>query len=197
MVNVVQQIYEDVTSNLPETQVVVRESQTQQSQSQLSRTISSKRLAANDSGPAGGGNVSNTRAKRAKVAAPAPPPARMPSTPDAQPVSDFQEDIHENHLLDTPMETQQGPPSFAVTPAFFRSDPALEEDVENATPGEELVDDSLVDDLNNRYPPTDMSLAFQPLQTSQPERMFEGILDDEGEDSPIMRLMSRRQSGIA
>ncbi|KAK1774119.1 hypothetical protein QBC45DRAFT_338387 [Copromyces sp. CBS 386.78] len=190
------QIYEDVTSNLPETQEVVRESQTQQSQ--LSRTRSSKRLAANDSGPVGGGNVSNTRAKRAKVghAPPPPPPARTPSTPDAQAVSDFLESIDENHLLDTPPEAQQGPPSFAVTPAFLRPDPVPEE-MENATPSDEDIGDSLVDDPNNRYPPTDMSFDFQPLQNSQTEKMFPGILDSEDEDSPIMKLVSRRQSGLA
>ncbi|KAK3343113.1 hypothetical protein B0H65DRAFT_576963 [Neurospora tetraspora] len=188
------QIYEDVTSNLPETQEVVRESQTQQSQ--LSRTRSSKRLAANDGGPVGG-NVSNTRAKRAKVAAPSPPPpARMPSTPDAQAVSDFLDSIDENHLLDTPPDAQRGPPSFTVTPAFLRPDPAPEE-MENATPGDEHIGDSLVDDPNNRYPPTDMSFDFQPLQTSQTEKMFPGILDSEDEDSPIVRLISRRQSGLA
>ncbi|CCC12556.1 hypothetical protein SMACR_06964 [Sordaria macrospora] len=186
------QIYEDVTSNLPETQEVVRESQTQQSQ--LSRTRSSKRLAANDSGPAGGGNVSNTRAKRAKVAP--PPPARMPSTPDAQAVSDFLESIDENHLLDTPPEAQQGPSSFAVTPAFFRPDPVPEE-MEDATPADEPIGDSLVDDPNNRYPPTAMSFDFEPLQISQTERMFPGILDSEDEESPIMMLVSRRKSGHA
>ncbi|KAJ4408420.1 hypothetical protein N0V85_004240 [Neurospora sp. IMI 360204] len=190
--NVVQQIYEDVTSNLPETQEVVRESQTQQSQ--LSRTRSSKRLTANDGGPVGG-NVSNTRAKRAKAAHP-PPPARMPSTPDAQAVSDFLESIDENHLLDSSPDAQRGPPSFTVTPAFLRPDPAPEE-MENATPGDEHIGDSLVDDPNNRYPPTDMSFDFQPLQTSQTEKMFPGILDSEDEDSPIVRLISRRQSGLA
>ncbi|KAK3401556.1 hypothetical protein B0T20DRAFT_492313 [Sordaria brevicollis] len=200
------QIYEDVTSNLPETQVVARESQTQQSQSQLYRTRSSKRLAAaaNDSsGPAGatGGNVSNTRAKRAKVA----PPAHRPSTPDAQAVSDFLDSIDENHLLDTPPEAQRGPPSFTVTPPFLRPDPVPEADMDNASPGDDddddddgYVGDSLVDDdPNNRYPPTNMSFDFQPRETSQTERMFPGILDSEDEDSPIVRLISRRQSGLA
>lgn len=192
--NIVQQIYEDVTSNLPETQEVARESQTQQSQ--LSRTrSSSKRLAANDGGPVGG-NVSNTRAKRVKVAHPPPPPARMSSTPDAQVVSDFLESIDEDHLLDTPPDAQRGPPSFAVTPAFLRPDPAPE-NMENATAGDEHIGDSLMDDPNNRYPPTDMSFDFQPLQTSQTERMFPGILDSEDEDSPIVSLVSRRQSGHA
>lgn len=200
--NVVQQIYEDVTSNLPETQEVARESQTQQSQ--MSRTRSSKRLAAaanGSSGPAGGGgggNVSNTRAKRAKVAPPTPhPPAQRPSTPDAQAVSDFPDSIDENHLLDTPPDAQRGPPSFTVTPAFLRPDPVPEADMENATPGDdEYVGDSLVDDPNNRYPPTNMSFDFQPRETSQTERMFPGILDSEDEDSPIVRLISRRQSGL-
>lgn len=194
-----QQIYEDVTSNLPETQEVARESQTQQSQ--LSRTRSSKRLTANDGGPEGG-NVSNTRAKRVKATypppppPPPPPPARMSSTPDAQVVSDFLESIDEDHLLDTPPDAQRGPPSFAVTPAFLRSDP-VPENMENATAGDEHIGDSLISDPNNRYPPTDMSFDFQPLQTSQTERMFPGILDSEDEDSPIVSLVSRRQSGHA
>ncbi|EGO54738.1 hypothetical protein NEUTE1DRAFT_49553 [Neurospora tetrasperma FGSC 2508] len=190
------QIYEDVTSNLPETQEVARESQTQQSQ--LSGTRSSKRLAANDGGPVGG-NVSNTRAKRVKAThpppPPPPPPARMSSTPDAQVVSDFLESIDEDHLLDTPPDAQRGPPSFAVTPAFLRSDP-VPENMENATAGDEDIGDSLISDPNNRYPPTDMSFDFQPLLTSQTERMFPGILDSEDEDSPIACIISRSSQSL-